>query len=221
MRIMEAIRTRKSIRAYKATPVPKETLKELLENCLRAPSWGDTQPWEFAILGGQVMEELKQRLVAKVASGTRGNPDIPYPSFPEPYRDRSGANGKRLFEVLGIDRENREQRAQWSQRMFRFFDAPNGIIFYMDKSLGLWSILDIGIFLQTVMLAALNYGLGTCPEAAVVAYPEELRKMLGIPESKQFICGMAIGYPDPDAPVNKLRSLREPLETFATWHGLD
>ncbi len=221
MEIKEAIEYRRCIRAFRPEPVPRKVLEELLQTCLRSPSWGNTQPWEFAIIGGRVIAELRQRLVARLESGEKGSPDITYPFFPDPYTQRYRANGRQLFEIVGIPRDDREKRALWSKRMYRFFDAPNGIILYMDRALGPYSMLDMGIFLQTLMLAALGYGLGTCPEAAVVTYPGDLRKVLGIPDTKQIVCGLAIGYPDPDAPVNGFRTGREPLDTLATWHGID
>ena len=221
MDVIEAIKTRKSIRAYRPDPVPRQVLTELMEAGLRAPSWANSQPWEFAIVGGQVMEELKRRLVERTASGAKPEMDIGWPSFPDVNQNRMRENGRRLFEVLGIGREDREKRLEWSAGMARFFGAPNGIILYIDRALPAYSILDAGIMLQTIMLVAKGCGLGTCPEAAVVIYPDILREVLGIPESKLIVLGVAIGYPDMDAPVNNSQSQREPLETFVNWHGFD
>lgn len=221
MDIIEAIRARKSLRAFKPDPVPHGVLVELMETCRHAPSWANTQPWEFAIIGGAVMEEVKRRLGDRAASGAKPNTDIPWPAFPDPYMNRIRENGKKLFEVLGIGREDRQKRLAWSIKGARFFDAPNGIILYIDRALPTYSILDAGIILQTIMLAAEEYGLGTCPEVAVVIHPDILREVLGIPESKLIVLGVAIGYPDMGASVNKLRINREPLETFVTWHGFD
>ena len=221
MEVLEAIRTRKSIRAYKPDPVPKEILKQLLEDCARAPSWANTQPWEFAIVGGDVLEELKRRFLEKAAARAEVKMDIPPPTFPDRYMERMRENGRRMFEVMGIAREDRERRRQWSESMPRFFGAPAGIFVYIDRELGPYSILDVGIVLQTLLLAAKAYGLGTCTEAAVVTRPEVLREVLGIPESKLIVIGVAIGYPDMEAPVNQFRSNREPLENFVNWHGFD
>ncbi len=220
MEVLEAIRERRSIRAFKSDPVPKEVLRELLDICLRAPSWANTQPWEFVIIGGKVMEELKQILVVKRSDGVESNPDIPWPAFPDLYRERSRQLGFRLYETLGIAREDKQKRREHSLSMARFFGAPNGIIFYIDRALGSYSMFDVGILIQTIMLAALSYGLGTCCEAEVVQYADELRRLLGISESKLIVCGMAIGYPDTDALAYRFWSSREPLDTFATWHGL-
>lgn len=219
MEVMEAIRSRRSTRAYKPDPVPREVLEELLEACIRAPSWGNSQPWEFAVLGGKVIEEVKKKFLAKAEAEVPPNPDIPWPSFSPPWDERRRQNGRRLFELLGIGREDARKRLEWSNSMLRFFGAPNGIIFYLDRSLTTWAILDVGNLMANIMLGAQAYGLGTCPEAAVARYPDVLREVLKIPETKYIVCGMAIGYPDPAAPVNKFRSHREPLAAYATWHG--
>ena len=221
MDLIEAIRFRKSIRAYKPDPVPKKILAELLETCIRAPSFGNTQPWEFAVVGGKVMDELKRALVQKAEEDTPANPDIPTPTFTDRCLERRRKNGRQLFEVLEIAREDREKRRQWYLTGSRFFGAPSAIIIYIDKSLGAWSILDAGIVLQTIMLAAQNYGLGTCAQYRAVIYPQELRRLLNIPESKLIVCGLAIGYPDMEAPQNRFWSTRDPLDTFVTWHGID
>lgn len=221
MDLVEAIRCRKSIRAYKPVPVPNKILSELLDTCIRAPSFANTQPWEFAIIGGKVLDELKRALVHKAEEDAPRDPDIPDPTFAGRYLERRRENGRQLFEVLGIAREDREKRHQWSLTGSRFFDAPNAIIIYIDKSLGAWSILDVGIVMQTIMLAAQNYGLGTCAQYRAVIYPEELRRVLNIPESKLIVCGLAIGYPDMDAPQNWFQSTRDPLDAFVTCHGIN
>jgi nitroreductase len=221
MDLNEAIRFRKSIRAYKSDPVPKKILAELLETCLRAPSWGNTQPWEFAVVGGKVMDELKRALVQKAEEDMPENPDIPAPAFADRYLERRKENGRQLFEVLGIAREDREKRRQWYLTGINFFGAPNAIIIYIDKSLGAWSILDTGIVMQTIMLAAPSYGLGTCALYRGIVYPDELRRILKIPESKLIVCALTIGYPDMDAPQNRFWSTRDPLNEFVTWHGIE
>lgn len=221
MDLMEAIATRRSVRAYKQDPVPQEVLLKIMEASLRTPSWANAQPWEFAIVGGRVMEELKEALARKATSGETPNPDIPWPTFPDPYRDRMRHSGRSLFQELGIARDDAEKRFQWLVSMIRFFDAPNGIILYMDRSLSQYLLLDMGMILQTIILAAWSYGLGTCPEVAVVQYPDVLRQLLKIPQSKLIVLGLAIGYPDTENAAALFRSEREPLETFITWHGFD
>ena len=121
--------------------------------------------------------------------------------------------------TLNISREDSLKKQEWALSGLRFFDAPNGIVFYYDRALNHWSLLDIGLLLQNIMLAALNYGLGTCTETTVTRFPDILRALLHIPESKIIVCGMAIGYPLEEDPVNQYVSPREPLEKISSWHG--
>jgi len=221
MDVIEDIQSRKSVRAFKTDPVPREVLQAIMEAALRAPSWANTQPWEFAIVGGEVMKKLSAALVDKASSGAMPNPDIPMPSFEGAYRERMQSTGMRLFQEVGIVRDDSEARLNWMLSMTRFFDAPNAVIVYMEASLGEWSLIDIGLTLENLMLAAWHYGVGTCPEAAAVLYPEVLRSLLEIPESKRIILGLAVGYPDFSSPVMKFRTERESMEALVVWHGLD
>ena len=219
MDVIDAIKARYTVRAYKPEPVPKEVLAELMEAALRAPSWANTQTWEFAVVGGEVMRELKQVLAARASAQDERYPDIPRPEWPSPYLERSRENGIRLYQLLGISRDDMEKQLQWYVDMYRLFDAPNGIIVYTDRELSVWALVNVGLVVQTIALAALDYGLGTAMLAASVSYPDEVRRILKIPESKQLVIAIAIGYPDPEAKVNEFRSNREPLETMVTWHG--
>ena len=219
MEVIEAIKTRKTIRAFLPEPVSREVLAEVLEVARRAPSWANTQPWEVAVLGGEVMGEVKAALIDAATSGETPGSDIPQIKFEDPYLARSRGLGFGLYEVLGIGREDREKRQEWALQGRKFFDAPSALIFYLDAVLGTWSMLDLGLFAQSVMLAALNFGLGTSSLAVVAAYPKILRRILSIPESKKIAFGMAIGYPDWSHPANKFQSQREEVENFATWHG--
>ncbi len=219
MDVIDAIKVRYTVRAYKPEPVPKEVLTELTEAALRAPSWANTQTWEFAVVGGEVMQELKQSLTAKASAQEERYPDIPRPEWPSPYLERSRENGIRLYQLLGINRDDMEKQLQWYVEMYRLFDAPNGIIVYTDRGLSVWALVNVGLVVQSIALAALDYGLGTAMLAASVSYPDEVRRILKIPESKQLVIAIAIGYPDPEAKVNEFRSNREPLETMVTWHG--
>ena len=219
MELVEAIRARKSIRGFLPEPVPKQVLEEILELAARSPSWGNTQPWEVAVIGREVMGQVKAAFLQAITSGEPPNPDIPYASFDEPYVSRSRALGTRLYQLLGIGREDREKRQEWALRGRIFFDAPDGLIFYMDKGLGEWSLFDLGIFSQSIMLAAVAFGLGSCPLAAVMGYPDILRSILDIPDTKKIVYGMAIGYPDWQQPVNTLESSREPVSSFTQWRG--
>lgn len=219
MDVIKAIKTRYTVRAFKPIPVSKELIEELLEAAIRAPSWANTQTWEFAIVGGETMEELKQLLTAKALAQDERNPDIPRPEWPPPYHERSRENGLRLYQLLGITREDKERQLQWFTQMYDFFAAPNCIIVYTNKGLSEWALFNIGLMVQNITLAAMKYGLGTAILAAGVSFPDEVRKLLDIPESKQLVISMAIGYPDSQDKVNEFRSNRVPLDSITTWHG--
>jgi nitroreductase len=227
MEIVEAIKQRKSIRAFKSDLVTKEILKEIMELALRAPSWANTQPWEFAIVTGKKLEEIRQAFVGKMEEDP--NPDIPRPrEFPEPYDTRRRVVGRKVLELKGISREDREKRKLWLLQGLRLFEAPCVIYIYTDRSfylqgdrLNIWPIFDCGLIGENIMLLATNYGLGTITQIQAVGYPDVLRKVLGISDSKLIVLGIAIGYPDWDDPVNQLRSEREPLDNVSAWYGFD
>jgi len=160
MDVIDAIKARYTVRAYKPEPVPKGVLTELMEAALRAPSWANTQTWEFAIVGGEVMREFKQILAAKASAQEERYPDIPRPEWPSPYLERSRENGIRLYQLLGISRDDMEKQLQWYVDMYRLFDAPNGIIVYTDRELSVWALVNVGLVVQTIALAALAMGWG-------------------------------------------------------------
>ena len=222
MELVEAIKSRKSIRGYKPTPVAKETLVQILEIASRAPSAVNIQPWKFSILGGKMLDELKEALQEKFLTGVEPHPDFgPFPRFEGVYRDRQVELGKSLFQLMDIAREDKEKRKQWMLKMIRFFDAPNAIIVGVDEEVNNFlSIFSLGTITQTIALVAADFGLGTCIEQEPVYYPEVIRQITGVPESLNIAMGIAIGYPDWEFPANKLESTREPLSNITTWHGI-
>jgi len=216
MDIDEAINHRKSIRAFKTDAVPQQILKEIMELALRAPSWANTQPWEFAIVGGNKLEEIRQAYTEKADE------------LPNPDHTRRRVVGRKLFEILGISREDRDRRRLWYSQGLRLYEAPCVIYIYIDRSfylqgdsLNVWPIFDCGLIAENIMLLATKFGLGTIPQIQAVVYPDVLRKTLGIPDSKLLVLGIAIGYPNWDDPVNQFHSEREPLDDITKWHGLE
>jgi nitroreductase len=222
MDLTYCILTRKSVRAYKATPVPKALLTKILDEARRSPSCANTQPWEFAVFGGQVMEEMRKAYRECFLSGVAPNPEIPYPfmSWPEPYRSRRLALSRKQYDLLKIDPNNKEQVQQNTLKGYSFFGAPNGIIIYVGDTLPAWSILDVGIILETILLLAHNYSLGCCPQLQMVVYPDIIRALMNIPPSKKIVVGVAIGYPDEYDIHNKFVSDRLDLDEMVTWHGI-
>jgi len=224
MGVIEAVKKRKSIRGYKPDAVPKEILEEILELASRAPSAMNTQPWEFTVLTGDVLENVRRSNVALLNSGASSNPEHTVVSWPVEsiYRQRQVDLAKQLFRLMDIPREDKEKRAKWMERGFRYFDAPAAIIVSTDRCLSeSGPLLDIGAVIQTICLTALHFGLGTCIEDQGTMYPEVLKKYAHIPESKRIIAAIAIGYPDWDFPANKVETEREPIQNITTWLGFD
>ncbi|MCP4757498.1 MAG: nitroreductase [Proteobacteria bacterium] len=227
MELFEAIKTRKSIREFKSDPVSKEILKEILEISTRAPSAVNRQPWEFVVIAGEVLEKIKQANVERLNTpqsdrdndGRRqSGPHIDRESV---YRKRQVDLAKELFRLMDIPREDKEKRAAWAERGFRYFDAPAAIILVKDVSISakLSGYLDVGSVTQTICLTALEYGLGTCIESQGIAFPEVLREHAGIPDSKEIVMSVAIGYPNWDFPANKIETPREEVDNITTWCG--
>jgi len=224
MDVIEAVKKRKSVRGYKADPVPRQVLEQILELASQAPSAMNTQPWEFTVLIGDVLENVRRGNIDLLNSGVAPNPEHVVTGWPKDsiYRQRQVALAQQLFELMDIPREDKEKRARWRERGFRYFDAPAAIILSVDRCLGeSGPLLDIGAVIQTICLAALHFGLGTCVEDQGTMYPQVLRKYAQIPESKRIIAAVAIGYPDWDFPANKVESEREPVKNVATWPGFD
>ncbi len=224
MGIVEAIRTRMSIRDFNPDPVPKEILKEILEIAARAPSAENSQPWEFTVLAGDVLDNVRQANIKSLNSGAPPNPDLHYEGWPSGsvYRHRQVEIAKQIFKLMEIPKEDKEKRARWMERGFRYFNAPAAIIISVDRLVHYpRPLFDIGAVTQNICLAALKYGLGTCISNQGVTYPEVLNKFAGIPASKRIKISIAIGYPNYDFPANKVVSTREPVENITTWCGFE
>ena len=230
MEIIEALRNRRSIRSFKPDPVPRKVLEELLDVCRWSPSGSNMQTWEFAILGGKVLEEVKARLARELETGwdsthlrqLNTNPDVPEPVWPEVYMKRRLALRERIdshqfpLGTTGLS----EKRTAYHLYGGRFYGAPNAIVLYTERSICPKALLDTGLMAQTIALAALSYGLGTCLMSMPTYWPDILRELLGIPKSKLIAMSIAIGYPDTGALVNSFERSREPLAAFAHWHGV-
>lgn len=222
MNITEAIRKRKSIRNFKKDPVPQEIIREILETACRAPSAMNTQPWEFTVITKAVLDSVRKGILEKFRAGEKPHSEHSVTGWPPDsvYRRRQVELAKQLFHLLDIKREDMDKRTKWLERGFRFFNAPAAIIISADRVLAEGTpVFDIGALTQTVCLAALHYNLGTCIQDQGVMYPEVLRKYCNIPDSRQIIIAIAIGYPDWDFPANQLETPREPLDKITTWCG--
>lgn len=220
MNILEAIEKRRSIRAFKPDPIPREILEKILNISLRSPSYTNSQPWEIAVVEGEKKEELSRELLKLAEREEPIQPDIPKPSlWPPNIKERIDEHIKRRLRILGVEENDKEKKRELRLANFRFFGAPAVIFLFQDKSLPLWSIFDMGAFAMAIMLSALEFGLYTCPQGSLTDYAPVIKKVLGIPEEKRLIIGISIGYPDWDAKINEYISSRVPLNEITKWIG--
>lgn len=209
MDAIECIKTRMSIRKFQTKEVPREILVNIVDAARWSPSYKNSQPWEVVIVSGKRKDELSRILIDLIERGEPQSPDIPEPlSWPLEIDIRIKTHLKRRSEHFGIDLTSPEIIKRAKIANFRFYGAPHGIFLFQDSSLTPWSILDIGIFAQSLMLSAHAYGLGTVPQAFLTDYSKVVKDFLGIPESKRLVLGMSIGYPDMQDKANTFRSSR-------------
>lgn len=219
MKVSEAIASRKTIRAFRCDPVPRETLEAILERAARAPSGGNLQPWRIHLLLGAARDELVRRVAQVRATRPMGEqPEyhIYPPELSEPYRTRRFRIGEAMYAALGIPREDKMARLKFFAGNWEFFGAPAGLIVTMDRQMqqGQWA--DLGMYLQNVMLLAREHGLHTCPQEAWALFHPTIREYLGVPANEMIFCGMAIGHADETHPVNAVVSERAPLAEYVT-----
>jgi len=214
----EAIRTRRSIRLFKPDPIPRETLEEVFDLARWSPSWGNTQPWEFAVFLDEPLERFKTLSVERVMRGEPFQSDIPMPSiWPEELKKRYSDTGKRVFSALSIAREDKEGRHNFYLEMARLFGAPCLVVGLLPSEVALeYAMLDMGIITQSLCLAATARGIGSCIMAASVGYPDLIREIGGIEMDRRIVIGIALGYPE-DNPINRFPRMREPLDKLVRW----
>ncbi len=221
MLVDEALRARRSVRAFLPQPVPRVVIEEILKSAARAPSGTNIQPWKIHVVAG----EVRDRLVREVLAYRHTEPADTHAEFPrwgkrkEPYVTRMRTLGKAMYGLLGIPKgDPAANERQWA-RNYQFFDAPVGLILTIDKDLDVMSFFDTGMFAMAIMLAAKARGLDTCGQGAWNNYWSVTRRVLNVPDDQYIVCGISLGYADETAPVNGLLSEREPVESFATFHG--
>ncbi|WP_074380771.1 nitroreductase [Bartonella doshiae] len=217
--IFQSILSRKSVRAFSDQPVPQETIKEILKFAARAPSGTNLQPWQVIVLTGKILQQIGEELSQLALSGVKGEREYHYypRQWREPYLSRRRKVGLDLYKSLGIQKGEQEKILYQKARNFLFFGAPVGLLFTMDHDMEIGSWLDLGMFMQTIMLAARGFGLDTCPQAAFADYHKQIRILLSVPSDRRIICGMALGYRDVNAPENNFETEREPIENFVRF----
>ena len=219
-----AILTRKSVRAFLATPVERNTVEEILALASRSASGSNIQPWRIRIIAG----DIKQRLTKAIFDAVARDGFEPYQrewnyypvNWREPFLGRRRKIGWDMYSLLGVAKGDFEGTQRARMRNYEFFGAPVGMIFTLDEDLEIGSWLDLGIYLGTLMVAARGHGLHTCPQAAFADFHKIIRPLLDIPEKEIIVCGMALGHIDPDAQVNRLVTERAPPADYASFEGL-
>jgi len=224
MDINETINKRRSIRSFKPDPVPPDVLTKIVEGALRAPSASNSQPWEFAVVSGAKLEEIKQAYLNNPQSKPSFDVPIPF-KYPEPWNSRQAAVMAGMLGKMGIAREDKQKRSEWALSAYRLWGAPSCIYIMIDRSFysgdgitNVWNLFDCGLVTQNILLIATANGLGSIPAIQPVLYPDILRRILSIPDSKLIILGIPLGYIDSSNPVNQLDTVREPLEKVARFY---
>jgi nitroreductase len=223
MSVSAAVASRTSIRAFLDRPVDGELVRRLLAAAARSPSGGNLQPWQVHVLAGAELARFKALIAGKQAVDPRGDGpgyDIYPADLAEPYKSRRGESGEAMYATMGIAREDKAARLAFIAGNFRFWDAPVGMFFCIDKRMGPPQWSDLGMYIQTLMLLAREAGLDSCPQEAWTMWHRTVAEFLGLPNELMLFCGLALGYRDPAHPVNGLRTRRAPLEEFAVFHGL-
>lgn len=221
-----AIENRFCVRAFLPTPVPRDTLQDILRVATRAPSGSNAQPWKVYVLQGAAKAGLIEKVCAAhdalrehTELEAKFRPDYDY--YPrhwvEPYLSRRRQNGWSLYGLLGITKGEKDKMHAQHQRNFRFFDAPVGLLFTLDRVMGQGSLVDYGMFLQSIMVAARARGLHTCPQAAWNNYAHIVLPHIGASAEEMLVCGMSLGHADMGALVNTYGTPREPVESFTHW----
>jgi nitroreductase len=219
MDVLEGIKTRKSIRAFKPNLIPRDVMEKILEVVSNSPSYTNTQPWEVVVVSGKKTNELAQKLLELAKSNAPTNPDMIMPKgWPTAMEERSREHGARRLSTIGIERGDEVGREKLRLMNFEFYGAPCVVFLLMDKTLGEWSIFDMGLFAQNLILAAHTFGIESCLQASVTNYAPEIKKFLGISEDKKLVIGISMGYPDEKAKLNAYRSLKQRPDKYTKWY---
>lgn len=212
------IKTRRSVRGFLPNKlVPEETLREVLALAQHAPSNCNVQPWRTFVVQKAACDELRKLLTGELDGGNFGNPEDPIDTFSDSYRTLQVECAVELYGAMGIARDDHAGRLRALRRNFEFFDAPHMMVICMEQSFGLGVALDVGMYLQTLMLALESRGISTCAQASLRHYPDIVRKVAKIDSNLRILCGLSFGYEDPDIPANTCRQTRAGLEANVTF----
>lgn len=221
--VSEALHSRRSCRAFLATPVPAETVRGIIDAARQSPSGGNLQPWQVYVLANEPLARFRALLAPKLLANPGGEPaeySVYPPNLHEPYRTRRYKCGEDLYATIGIARTDKPARLRQMARNYDFFGAPVGLFYVIDRRMGAPQWADVGMFMQSVMLLAREQGLHTCPQEIWSAWPQTITGFLGLAPEMMLFCGMALGYRDESAPINTLRTERASLSECCTFLGL-
>jgi nitroreductase len=221
MEVADALKQRYTVRAFKPDPIDRTTLEKILEAALRAPSWANTQPWEIYIAGGKVLNRLREAYLANLRNCVPRKPDLAAPKhWPSALQGRMEtlrAERTATLERVCLDKSMLKDLAEVN---YHFFHAPVVAYLCMDQTLTPWSVFDLGLLAQSIMLAAQHFGVDSATAVTLVAHPDLIRKELKIPDDLSIIIGIALGYADPDHPQNQYRSTRRTVHEAVTFLGI-
>ncbi len=220
--VTEALQRRISIRSFLPEPVSRETVHAILDSARWSPSGGNLQPWKVIAVAGAERDAviaLAARAHAAGQPGEEGDDPVYPANLWEPYRSRRFKVGEDMYALLGIPRTDRPKRLQQFARNFQFFGAPVALFLVIDRRMGRGQWAHLGMFMQSIALAAVEQGLGTCMQEAWSSLRGSLATHFALPSEEMIYCAIALGRPDPNAPVNRLRSEREPVEAFTSFRG--
>jgi nitroreductase len=221
MNVLDALHSRYTVRSFKTDPLSNETLQKILDAALHAPSWGNTQPWEIFVAGGEVLNRLRKAYLQYLKDCVPRNPDLAAPrEWPPDLQKRMEL--VKAERVAAVERAclDTSTLADVAQINYRFFDAPVVVYLCMDRRLTPWSIFDIGLLVQSIMLAAQQFNVGSAPAVTLVAHPDLIRKELEIPDDLLIIIGVALGYADAKHTLNSFRSPRRSIDEVIRFRGL-
>ncbi len=221
MDVIEALNSRFTVRAFKPDPIDLQTLLLIMNAATRAPSSGNTQPWELYIGGGNALDRLREAYASNFQHGVPIDPDIDAPlEWPPALEERMHESLAARLKTLGIMEDDSVQRHAISKRAHQFFGAPTVAFLCMNHTLTSWSVFDMGLLAQSIMLAARHFGVDSAAAFLFVAYPDLIRAELQIPEDLSILIGVALGYRDPDHPENQYRTTRRPIQDVVHFKGL-
>jgi hypothetical protein len=219
MDVAEALRARRSVRGFRPDPVPMAILERIFEAAQRAPSWCNIQPWRAVVTAPSVTDRLRAALLA-AATSSPPTPEHPFPAeYPPPYDVHRRECGVALYRAMGVARDDHGGRRDAWLRNYACFDAPHAAIVSMDRRFAVYAAIDVGCWLQSVLLAMTEHGVSACPQAALAAYPSAVRSVLPVPASEAILFGISLGYEDPAVGANGCRTTRSPLAENVRFTG--